>query len=943
MLENINAIQSHLTPEGRMTSLTDRYIKESLSNLGQRIGLKGDSVVNSTLITDIWKATYNNGTDSVDIWRKTPINGVPVAEQLTSEVFSDYVSLNVTGADQNGFIEVSEYCGDFNYFLVDFISKLPLTTESTSYVYFLRPCQSNGTPLLDYDGWCFVSVNENGALDEALYYVNHSLNYFASEVSGNRKYTSTDAQFTFDYEFVSQYFDDIKTGDKSIYAVKENILTDLGASAYTMSSSIDSRDAGAVKYFYTVLFKYIKSKYNNIKYYKDDKTLVDSIICRLVKKLAIDSNKLSTTTDTVTVIFPVDYAFNVVRNDNSGIIYNSYDFQCRFSNAELDGVTQSQASTYDFITCEGTETKYSGYNFIASYVDDKFIDSINVNNLYILPYINESTNTWYINGEDSQIRATGEDAGQPNILVIQTRNTESGQTSEVSFTNKEFDGVFDQTTIWDAYTFTYNLNEVQTGDSASGASEVIPMQLPRVNDANRDAIENALIISVADTSIKGVADSIKITTFWKYDSAAATPGYICIADNDRPAYALDLSTMVGLAPLTEYFLNTQYAPDKYIHNWIVFRQKAVGLKNNTEADNTNPAYPIIGFGVYNTTSPDSKNEGVMIPFFGDDTTVTFDEVHSISDVSLANQSVRWFDKDSIITAKDTNDNSVYIPSRVPNTSSDKYAGIIPIMDMGELFINHPTVLNRVNFLISDNNNTIYNVYIGRNSDSDVDAFEIGSSSINKSLGKNTLVTDNAAELFNKITKLKLSFDNTEITGEVGISGGLTVDSESTFNENVSINDGHDLTVSGNATINGEVTATENLTVSKNITAGEFISSGKPQFTWFKSVGSTNYYSAVISIYPDSSILQTNTIQLAGTPYMAEATATRYAVKLQNICSLYRITLGEGLTNLDVTCQNTNNILIRIICTKSTDGEYTLVRASEIYNDANLSVLETILK
>ena len=80
------------------------------------------------------------------------------------------------------------------------------------------------------------------------------------------------------------------------------------------------------------------------------------------------------------------------------------------------------------------EDRYASYKFYINYIDDdKYVDSITIDQTAILPYIDKNDDkkdVWYINGEQTNINATGKDAGNPNIMFISYTMNESADADK---------------------------------------------------------------------------------------------------------------------------------------------------------------------------------------------------------------------------------------------------------------------------------------------------------------------------------------------------------------------------------------------------------------------------------------------------------------------------------------------------------------------------------
>ena len=286
-----------------------------------------------------------------------------------------------------------------------------------------------------------------------------------------------------------------------------------------------------------------------------------------------------------------------------------------------------------------------------------------------LPFIQENKeteeNVWVLNDVETDIPATGEDAGNPNIMMLSF--TKQNNNSQVQILHTYDDHSFKET-IEEYYknnsslvecSFDYDSDFLVNVNNKS--SFEFKINLPDINSLlNKNfhygkIIKNTLLWTFVDLKYSTTTISIEneasgevtnytlnelvhgvdtngndtgkssfITVFWqvvKNDNGTYSwkfiPNYLFSkTGNDKDLPALDLSSMMGLKDMINYYLNNLYEPDKFLHSWLVFdpiftSEKQTGISPEeslqktfyplfkVDASNYYDSNPIPGSDLYN--------------------------------------------------------------------------------------------------------------------------------------------------------------------------------------------------------------------------------------------------------------------------------------------------------------------------------------------------------
>ena len=756
---DINTIQGDVN-----TSYGDEYIKQALANLGQRQGLKGDAIQTQTfkisdvifdndnkIVPKLYIKGYYDATkdvitytaDSDDI--ATPLMTYALSDTVEGLELNNLYTLSSENVNLSGTYrgcKITKHKSTNSYY---FIGQGMDHEETTSIV--VLEFNENGIDLLD--GLYFeqvetdkiIMMHYNGA--SQIEYTGVSLSNIYSTL---KEYSSID-------DILNQYVNNNVTLDDNSIIEEEhndNVLT-------------------VFNYIASVLIPEIKTLYNDSIYKIDGNGylgLKRRIIYELIKHIYVEFNKIDSKTDTgITVYFGKDFYISYIANTNTNVIYLSYDISFRgrgINNAKIEPEFDYKNDANIFLADINTEEdRYASYKFYINYIDDdKYVDSITIDQTAILPYIDKNDDkkdVWYINGEQTNINATGKDAGNPNIMFISYTVNESADADKSNVEINILHTYTDENVTLEILNtalqtptervmqkFYYDLgSSVNVGNSIDKNYE-FEIALPEPNKLAartgfENFIKNVLIFAIVDTKItttiidgetlhttisgqNGASTYLTVffhiskTTDGKYEWVPIlNPLYssdTTTVSSSSVAPVLDLSAMTSLNTLMNYYVQVAFNPDVYYHRWVVFESTNETLKNTyaQATINSETKYPVIKVDTSATYyGVESKNNLNFAPKFVAESSIIEDngKINQINDTSVDNASFAINEdgtiSDVVGVVKVTNDNKNTITQKewIPNAKLDQNVGIndsYPMLDLREVFVNNQTLLNRLSII-----------------------------------------------------------------------------------------------------------------------------------------------------------------------------------------------------------------------------------------------------
>lgn len=536
----------------------DEYIIQAVANLGQRLGIKGDSIKTSSftfrsLFTQAQNGEYYNSAKYIGlIERRYGVMYLSIVPRKTLRYATDDLnSIENQIANSGDIISLSEALENKSAKLetgIDFYREdSVVAARSNNYVFagigcssddadvnspitfvyeeFLRESPNdivNGLRLFRLDNKNLVLTVQisNNEIQMDVYELSDNKELFEeklktvqailSSVKGNGDGSSDTAKLN--AMSISYWLAVLKvTKYNTIHNTAKGVKDSASETNYKISV-LD--DGNKIKKLYKNIdtvcqwFKYDISNLENIKliysqklYSSSNDSFKEQIICSLFNKV-YDSNPTS-----AKIYIPLDYEFNYYCNSNdSWKIYGGInDINVRFINRtitpnNLEGFYNESHLLAN--TIQG-DNKSSLYNFEVMYdtEDDNIVYGINVHKQYTLPYIN-SDNVWVINDQVTNIYASGKDAGNPNVILVYNFNNDSSKNSYKILSGADKDKKLSNLTWENKSTFiepisTINVDdpEVVTKSNLYKLSCRVP-KLSDVNETDYEEIYNLLQYSL---------------------------------------------------------------------------------------------------------------------------------------------------------------------------------------------------------------------------------------------------------------------------------------------------------------------------------------------------------------------------------------------------------------------------------------------------------------
>ena len=561
--------------------------------------------------------------------------------------------------------------------------------------------------------------------------------------------------------------------------------------------------------------------YYNEKFYLEDKS---SFVKRILVKLYENISEYKYE-NSYRLYVPLNYKFHYICNSNDEMeIY--YSNNIYVSCLSLKGLyledfwNNNDNLIYDY----NGISKIKAYNFEINYnvLNESIINSVAIKEIYTMPYINANEN-WSINDVDTKIRATGKDAGNPNIIIVFNIDKENKENNSYeilnAISNKQY-------IIGSSYELTwFNVNNALF-DNIYNDEIKCCAYIPKITSENFEYFKNSIILSISDLNCFEYDDykykykGSYVLTLWhlvenKYDEFE----FKCICDPDTN-YALSLGASINLLNETnDSSITNLNAQDLILlkavlstvgqerlainnNNWLIIKNKqaeeysitkdnsniynndlngivqyndTIDVKSNfvihsqtnkyisdiTKLNITNALYPKYSF---NTVYTNGKESVVKLQKINSKSVVT--KVRE-SRVSIKGQLVTniesLIEELNVGTIDVTELKDVIIEEAIKiNSNYNEYTfnSNIPTLDLKEVFNRNVNVLNRVNIISLDNNGKIYNAYIGTSYDeASKNTLHIGTSPVNINLGTDTLINEIDKSKFSEHSTVSLDFDN----------------------------------------------------------------------------------------------------------------------------------------------------------------------------------------
>lgn len=487
-VQTINTINDKLIEDPKFKE----YILQSLANLGQRLGVKGDSVATKSFAfkdlfdidsrvsneTHVGLVERRNGEITISIKDMKTLTSSP-AQELLVPVSNDSISIStafelttpingVASYANGGIITVDNI---HNRYILTFIGK----NEQGEFVEFIcDEFDKTNNQLLKGLRICNLS-NRTTAVKVSKESRQYKIDIY-DLVDDNNENIDLEQLLTNIHDFLLGLNGknvNIKTYDveywlsvKPIYLIyPETVIIEINDLTTTDSlkinlpprptadSTLEEREnyeylsnlldkyptintvLGYFIYDNAVFYPYAKQYYSESVYVSNDLDFKEQIIISLFNTIynnVVRNNKL---------YIPVDYVFEYYCNaNNEWQIYGSVsDITVRYVNVPIN--------IYNL------PLYYNGSSFVANIVgdnqvaifdyaieydnnDSEIVSNISVEKKYTLPYIN-SNNVWVVDGLVTDVLAKGRDAGNPNIVIVYNENKNNLNPQIICGANKE--------------------------------------------------------------------------------------------------------------------------------------------------------------------------------------------------------------------------------------------------------------------------------------------------------------------------------------------------------------------------------------------------------------------------------------------------------------------------------------------------------------------------
>ena len=843
-INNINTIQNPDDLEF-IKQASNEYILQSLANLGQRIGLTGDGVkISDFTFSDIVNGTNYNAHDYIGHIEKK-FNEIKKQDVITIGIRrkdnlddTKTIPTDIEINDINGWITVTE--GDITleqeingietyrngkiiasegYYTSSFVGITNDVIQEYTCEKFdkIKNVICSGIRIVpSYDD----KHNYKGV---ALFYIYLDPN---SEYGDTYKFelwyrNNIRPEFTFDN--ILDYIDELNiAGLSPEYIWGDAVIRDLFTNQVTISDihySVETNtfifDEGSIPptfanlrhyvqfyvYDLTYLYRFTKEYYSEIVYKNNNLQFKRQIFAHLFNMI------LENSTTATEAWVPLDFKINYACNDGNEwqIYYSTQDLITKYIPKEITSDILLELSENSSILCyTDKQERATLYNFSVDYDPENSttVYSVNVYKHYTLPYINKD-GYWVLNDIDSNIYAKGRDAGNPNIIIIESH--EDSHTV-VSGANKH--DILNQIG-WEkrsAYIQpleSINLNDlkVQTKFDWIKVNYWVP-SISSISEKKLDEwvnlLENSLIINIADIQCVDYTSNINytpsdiverygeygvITTMWVLSDEVDGDGrryYDYLRRQDNYACAADFNYITNMNNLINWTISNYEPkhPDKYHFTYLTFDASYVTLKNNTTETRTY-IYP----NVVNRESTDYNafnydNNFNLTPKYND--IVEGGEDNNITNIQQSGDR-RYLNttyNSGINVLANVVTNTLY--SYTVNKSKYNYEEYIPnynvpSIDLGEVLTRNQTLLNRLNVLSFDKYGTAYMSYVGTSYNLSKHKFVVGTTNTNINMGTDTLINASERSTFIPQTEFDINFDTTYVNGNAYIQKDITVE------------------------------------------------------------------------------------------------------------------------------------------------------------------------
>lgn len=859
-IRNINTIQNPKDLSYILTSYTNDYMYESLSNLGQRFSVKGDSIVSNYFTTlsllnktvndldadvseFISKISIDNNKLFLKLLNKNDIHGEPIASEeikysINNLLVTDTpltLNIKINGIDyykENMYI----YCRN-NVFTIcslgcdNEIGIVELNIETYNIVTNTLIQSMKLIDVNDDDFYYLYNLYDETKLEN-----DTDIDYRCSKYKIKKQYILTNYNSFNNYalsiynNIIKEYYEEYSSINinkifseilqhgfvNALPNLKEDVIVtynDSYAGFYVEGEYGPEFNAVLTfiynqwMYMYDFIFKY----YNNYIYKLDNNQLNKYILYSIFNNSFIESGL-----DYIhefEMYIPIDYEFNYYCKDTDKFYIYSNETPINILYT-LNKLTQKFIDdikdTMSLIICSHTKfEKVVLYNFNINYnvANTNNINSISVSELYATPYI--VGDYWCINGMPTSYKAIGENAGNPNIIIVYSHGGLEEKENRF-YANKDFTVLTSINTEllnklqWEKRIITSDLlNHIDLSNTQYvkeyNYNSYLLIPVVEHNHNIQNELKNSIIINLSDidnviTKLRAADDKsderekseIKqilgnnsfITSFWVFKDGK----FEYISNPQVPENVLTLSNL-------------------HSTNAIIARQTSASIEekfNKLDMSEIHFTYSIFNTGYVVSKNYLDSDKLTYATLYNDSTLQNIDVNNVINNPNTFNNpfifTMRYIDKLNLyntitignskpfINTDDiTNDNLYVNTSNVVTAYTIKDINIedkskyyndylpahdIPLFNIGEVFTMNLNTANKTGINVFDSNGSIYYSYIGTSlMDPDKSVLHIGTSNINGNIGIQSLIDSTFLDKFKKMQALSIDFNKIELNAK----------------------------------------------------------------------------------------------------------------------------------------------------------------------------------
>lgn len=826
---NINSIQN---PNNGLTGkYSEEYILQALANLGQRTSLKGDSVITKTIT---FRDVFSNNTEGYD-----PVNFVGMINRendelvfqiLNKSTFGSIIAesinyINTFKADTS--LKLPSPINGIEEYDNTYLGIIQQYTNNICTLFGGKGLTENSEGKNVYKEIVYLDVNKtltvlnkairiwdggNGTV-KYIYLYQQDKTYYVNIydiTSNNTNYTPTVILETIAqalntkiipeggrisdnvFEEIQRYFTSLQLSGSAL-TIKQVNIDKYGKQVDIIVGNFDENfeikfnktlkdyaiiSSGLNNFVYDLkeFYPFIKEYYSTNVFLSTNEDFKRQIFANLYNSIIVDAGD----TTKNKIYFDLDFKIECLVNSNeSWKIFGSIND----INVKLveDDITRYSINDYldkdSILTTTFYEAKNILYEFATEFDNNNadVIFGVNVKKKYTLPYINQDK-YWVINDKDTDIKAEGLDAGNPNVIVIYSRSKFPGEYKILAGANKE--NILKSLTYSLRQFWVEPLERINLDDaSIVTASDLYSTRcwIPDLNNLTPErkkeiltALKYSIIISISSTQcFDNITDEIIekygeygcVTSLWNFNEEDCEYNVILRETpfGNNKYCALDINTLTNLNNLIKWYVSNIELkhPDRYTHDWLVFKQSYVTLKNNV-ADETHKIYPnMCNMNAIDFNKAQYINDLNFVLKYNE--SVTGAEENDIRRINH-NQSLKYYRftnniipvTDAMYTYRDVRNMLQSYTEYVPNLN-------IPVFNLKEILTQNINTINRTNILSFDKNGASYYSYIGtlRNTDRK-NELHIGSDNLNINLGTDTLIS--TSDIGNFVKQNELHFD-----------------------------------------------------------------------------------------------------------------------------------------------------------------------------------------